>query len=173
MSRVSRGWCLLLQLTQRQRRLRMNAERLLKMAGFLEALPAHKFDFGMYVTLGTKTPAEALADPEGHCGTTACAVGWMPAIFPDAYKWGVIRDELMPVPIDLRFISNNWYRIEDTIRAFLGLLDSEYQFLFIPDSSPLGNEASAVAVAQQIREFVATDGRNLADYQEVGNEYVF
>src|SRR3990167_4454422 len=51
--------------------------RLLKLAAFLEKLPAEKFDISNWITkLGNKN----------GCGTVACAVGWCPKIFPTNVK---------------------------------------------------------------------------------------
>lgn len=129
----------------------MNKERLLKMADFLETLPPHKFDFADYVHIGSKFPAEALAAPEEHCGTTACAVGWLPAMFPEDFKWSETGNRMSlveVVPLDSPSFS------ERAIRVFLDISSDDYDFLFIPSSSTLGPNASAVQVAQQIREFV-------------------
>lgn len=143
----------------------MNEERLLKMAEFLEALPPHKFDFSNYVHIGDKSPAAALAAPDEHCGTTACAVGWMPAVFPETFEWTNVtstwdRTPLLPHPIG----STSWYwpEVESVIKDFLDLEDVQYNFLFIPGDSPLDNLASARAVARQIREFIA-DGGEIAE----------
>lgn len=139
----------------------MNAERLLKMATFLEALPPHMFCFKEYVKLGTKSPLEALADPEGRCGTTACAVGWMPAVFPAEIKWVLDtswRGGLIPTMVDQSVFDAY------TIREFLNLTVMEYDFLFIPDESLLSNNATAVQVAAQIREFVAGSGDNMDNW---------
>lgn len=138
----------------------MNKERLLKMAGFLEALPPHKFDFDTYVRVGRKHPAEALAAPEEHCGTTACAVGWMPAIFPDEFEWKALSlpwsTDVLPSPIGSSCVS--WRYVEVEIRNFLDITTWQYDFLFVPDSSRLNADASAIEVAQHIREFVNTNG---------------
>lgn len=141
----------------------MNKERLIKMAEFLEKLPEHKFDFSSYVHLGSKSPSEALANPEEHCGTTACAIGWLPAMFPESFKWvgeniGSWGNYMLPVLIE----NDMWS--EGDIRGFLGINFNQYDFLFVPDSSPLDKDADAKQVAKQIREFVSTDGEVMDDY---------
>lgn len=143
----------------------MNKERLIKMAEFLEKLPEHKFDFSSYVHLGSKSPSEALANPEEHCGTTACAIGWLPAMFPESFKWvgeniGSWGNDMLPVLIE----NDMWS--EGDIRGFLGINFTAYDFLFIPDSSPLDKDADAKQVARQIREFVSTNGQVMDDYMD-------
>jgi hypothetical protein len=54
----------------------MNAPRLLKLARFLEKLPARKFDF-----------ASVVSRARNGCGSVCCAVGWLPAVFPKLAKW--------------------------------------------------------------------------------------
>lgn len=54
----------------------MRADRLLKLAGFLEKLPKEKFDFSVIVR-GREKPRKQL-----DCGSVACAIGWCPVVFP-------------------------------------------------------------------------------------------
>jgi hypothetical protein len=146
----------------------MNSERLLKMAAFLEALPPHKFGFQNYVYLGSKSPAEALAAPDEHCGTTACAVGWMPAIFPEDFKW--VENCSYPTIHIAAKADYEWKAKK--VYAFLGLNSDQFDFLFIPTYSQLGAAATAVQVAAQIREFVATDGASYEDFQVAHTMYL-
>lgn len=59
----------------------MNAERLLKLAAFLDVLPENKFDFANIV-LGRDVPNDTLS-----CGSVACGIGWAPVVFPDVCKY--------------------------------------------------------------------------------------
>lgn len=145
----------------------MNKERLIKIAEFLENLPEHKFDFSAYVILGSKQPLEALCSLEEHCGTTACAIGWLPAIFPESFKWVKDwSDELSPALVE----NDEWN--ENDIRDFLEIDQRNYDFLFIPGSSSLYNEAKPKEVAEQIRQFILTDGKTMDDYYKIHMEII-
>ncbi len=69
----------------------LGAYRLNELADFLADLPREKFDYASVVQTpaAQKVPTcgvEALA----NCGTTCCAMGWMPAIWPQDWRWGPI-----------------------------------------------------------------------------------
>ncbi len=51
-------------------------QRLEKLITELPRLPKEKFDFSKVVSHGTP-----------KCGTTACAMGWTPVIFPEMVEW--------------------------------------------------------------------------------------
>lgn len=54
----------------------MRTDRLLKLAEFLDTLPEEKFNIRAYVKKA-----------ENGCGTVCCAVGWLPQVDPDNWKW--------------------------------------------------------------------------------------
>lgn len=68
---------------------KVHAERLLTLAWFLrtQVEPEH-FDLAMYMSVPSKTfedwSTQDLIDPQ--CGTTACAIGWCPVVFPNACR---------------------------------------------------------------------------------------
>lgn len=51
----------------------MRKERLLKLADFLDTLPAKRFDISLYAEDGFS---------KDNCGTAACACGWATVVFP-------------------------------------------------------------------------------------------
>jgi hypothetical protein len=51
----------------------MNAQRLLKLADFLDTVDPSNFNYNYWHT-GLREPRTAPQEPE--CGTTACALGW-------------------------------------------------------------------------------------------------
>ena len=66
----------------------MKTQRLLKLASFLDKVHPTKFNFGTWVG-GQERPFDMAKEPrsKGVCGTTACAIGWCPALWPDAWTW--------------------------------------------------------------------------------------
>jgi hypothetical protein len=133
--------------------------RLLSFANHLEyGKPAHDvFDF---MRISVKRP----------CGTAGCAMGELPACFPDQFKftdWMVDNCDLLrvPVPVD-HAVKHDWRHMyvmdsEDAIEKFFGLTRYERRHLFGFDQNTawygghrLGRETTAYQVALQIREFV-------------------
>ena len=78
----------------------MNKKRLLKLARFLEKLPTSVFDLS-YIVNGQCDQLQMLVDTKfkdkkviHKCKSMACAVGWMPAVFPELCMWsnGTVTD---------------------------------------------------------------------------------
>src|SRR6185295_10345847 len=65
----------------------IGARRLLRLAKFLHKLPERKFFFGTVVS-GSDMPRKQL-----DCGSTACAIGWCPVIWPKNLKYVSGKDE--------------------------------------------------------------------------------
>jgi hypothetical protein len=135
----------------------MNAKRLLKLADFLTALPKQKFDFSVIAHEGEKPLLKALKARTEHCGTVACAIGWMPAVFPRLVRWILNRGWLLavelkkgPAPAFMNFRAAS---------EVFGISDDDAEYLFLPDRSGLGDQASAKRVAQHIRRFVKRGGK--------------
>lgn len=125
-------------------------KRLLKLADFLDKLPKSKFFFGNFIAQYGKPPLEALEMGEYRCGTTACAIGWSPAVFPKLVRW--IKDEESGKIVDIRTIRgqrNFMVGVE-----LFGITERQSEFLFDPITSGLGSYATAKTVANHIRKFV-------------------
>lgn len=54
----------------------MNKERLITLREFLKTLKQEQFEYNAIVSKA-----------EGNCGTTCCAIGWMPKIDPENFQW--------------------------------------------------------------------------------------
>lgn len=108
---------------------KIHKQRLLKIAEHLESKNlAHKyFDFDVY---NNDNSEEQNLDI--NCGTHGCAIGELPAVFPNIFKH--VRNEI-PARVDLE-LSGETKRRKD-IEKFLGLNIDEYEMLFIPNRSSL------------------------------------
>ncbi len=136
-------------------------KRLLALAGLLESLPTGTFDYSDFCmtddTKEQKPGTDVLEDPIA-CGTTACAVGWAPAI-PAARKLGyawLVNEFGQP---DF-FKNGRRIRIDRFAKSFFGLSGKAFGLLFYPGSWLGGlhsppSDATAEAVAEHIRNFVA------------------
>lgn len=146
----------------------MEKQRLLALADFLEKrVPRKAWSFRTIVTLGTKSPKDAF-EAGGGCGTTACAVGWMPQCFPDDFVWS---DGGYGTPdVVLTSGESSPYRASYTQRNILGaaqyfgITEQQADFLFIPHEE-VGEEllllprtATKEEVAERIRHFVEANG---------------
>ncbi len=143
----------------------LHAKRLMKLARFLyNDLPEEKFDF-TWVVQGQDMP-----NKKYDCGTVACAVGWMPHVFPRRFEWRkvndpedyndhfrmgqiILVDKEMDVFMGLRMHGAS---LED----FFGLKNEEVSGLFSPlrqdyvDLPELTSNATAKDVAKNIARFV-------------------
>lgn len=60
---------------------KLHAQRLMKLANFLLTVPDEMFGFATIVK-GQKTPRK-----EMDCGSTACALGWCPVLWPKLVRY--------------------------------------------------------------------------------------
>lgn len=60
----------------------MNKQRMLKLADFLDNLPAKKFGFSFF----RDDDDDVAYTPPEKCGAVGCAIGWMPTVFPRTCK---------------------------------------------------------------------------------------
>lgn len=73
--------------------------RLTKVVEFLEKLPDHHFKLSALVLVDPRVgfyegcmSLKAIAEGREmmpQCGTVACVAGWLPAIFPNEFKWEI------------------------------------------------------------------------------------
>lgn len=105
------------------------------------------FDLGCWYERGlfqTEQEAEASLrriareDKAGHCGATACAIGWLPALFPRSFGWEC---------------SEVWHLSSgscfDEGADIFGISEDEFDHLFMPRSYP-AKRGSAKDVARRI-----------------------
>lgn len=130
----------------------MQKERLLKLADLLDADAKNKngiqFDLSWFAK-----PADT-KNPKVDCSTKACAVGL--ACLSGAFKdeglsWTIDTGRREPIPSfkDVRGI--------DAAKAFFGVKENAFNFLFMPGRYPEGDTGAKAerAVAKRIRDFVA------------------
>ncbi len=139
----------------------LGAKRLLKLAAFLRKLPRQKFDFCTFVSQGGLPPLEALAKGKHRCGTVACAIGWMPAVFPRLTEYQLSSDEA-----DAEAVCVKTPGIVDYVTGFavarevFGIDELDSHFLFDPgwisddDRAAPGANATPKQVARHIERFV-------------------
>lgn len=138
----------------------MHADRLLKLADFLDTLPPERFNYSHWVgnAWGGK--------PDLSCGTTACALGWATAI-PEFQAMGLClqRDGYGEVCVTLGEDVSDCEGAEHSFLAakkLFGITFRQAEFLFRPDEelggcdwTAPGVNAKAQDVATHIRRFVA------------------
>lgn len=122
---------------------KLHKDRLLKLAAFLRTVPIKQFDMGWWVE----------ADKKGHnhehaslkCGTTACALGWATAVFPQLY-YDVETSSILIKNHEY----DNYELNEETAKVFFGLTEDGFEDLFM-GSAKTGKEEAAI-----IEKFVRT-----------------
>lgn len=162
--------------------------RLLKLADFLEnTVPRKHFDL-TYIThdkdtYDPKDDSKEVIENENkvllvklneikkdfkshNCNTVACAVGWLPAVFPRTFMWNKNADVI------LRYAENEKCPLTDfdAVEEFLGLQDSDIGKLFIIDYYPKDRRGPK-SVAKKIRAFVKTGNLSGKQYH-VDNYYL-
>ncbi len=140
-------------------------DRLYKLADFLETVQPKHFNLGSYVDSRnaaegdesdgysynelSKDDVKALCavgkgkDAELKCGTTACAMGWAPAVYPRIFRWD-IKDGLVCTKNE---------NLEEGAQEFFGISEDEYTYLFMPGSYKKDDKTKPKDVAKRIRAF--------------------
>lgn len=146
----------------------VGARRLLKLAGFLETLHHSKFNLNEWVAgIKTKLMSEA-PTKKGDCGTTACAVGWLPAIFPKSWGWTKPKAfyDSFGNPANADIMYKRWPDSEMTqgqklaaAADFFSIDYSDATELFMPAEYTRGDRTTAKMVARRIRHLVKSESR--------------
>jgi hypothetical protein len=128
-----------------------NKDKLLKLADFLTSLKTEEFDYSIIVEE---------FDRDKRCGTVCCAVGWLPAVFPEEAVWDGGYSITTPTQNLLAF---------ETAEHILDITQTEAEGLFEPNDQErlrdqfkvgedvfpdLGDDATPIEVADMIRKFV-------------------
>lgn len=66
---------------------REHIDRLQKWADFLRGMPEDLWDYRHWITVEEGAEPQEAFTKEGRCGTSGCAVGWLPHVFPDDFQW--------------------------------------------------------------------------------------
>ncbi len=126
--------------------------RLMKLAKFLRTVPAENFNFG-HVLIG---PNEKLTT-KGDCGSSGCAIGWCPAVFPKLVAWypkGSFSYKVGPVGAGPYRTDGDYYSLVG--EKLFKLTREESNTLFTPFyNNDLSSQSSASKVADHIEAFVA------------------
>lgn len=131
----------------------MNITRLRRLADFLDTLPVEKFNFNNFLSVRGLPPAQALAAGSNKCGTTACAIGWLPAIDPENWAWD---DQLIwPDIWELNYKPDPHAGLFDAAAQYFEITTEESLHLFDPVDSHLGPSATPIDVADHIRTFIS------------------
>ena len=143
----------------------MIKDRLLKLAEHLESgkLAHKRFDFRR-INVDWVPGARTVESAIGYCGTSGCALGELPIVFPDDWSFSASnKDKLV---VDDRAPNT----VFDRAQEFFELSEADCSALFAPESPRawvgfdedefddepgLHGDASAKDVAQNIRDFVA------------------
>lgn len=132
-------------------------DRLLKLAAHLETGKLGHKIFNFDIINDTWEP---------KCGTQGCALGELPIVFPDRWKFSSQGTVFMSAPPEGRRVTEPDGKSD--VRTFFSLSDEEYMLLFTPcEPDPYmpwykvtGSNAKKEEVAANIRRFVAWKEEN-------------
>jgi len=129
-----------------------NLDNLEIMAKFLRDLEPEKFDFRHIVTEHKLSPS--------LCGTKCCAIGWMPAIWPDQFMWyNLDRKNIDPLGTLVRRRddpdgdSTRLFNF-NLAEAFFGISESQSDSFFMPHAKD-AKSITPIELAEQIESFIA------------------
>jgi len=124
----------------------MNKKRLLKLADFLEKeVPNQNFHL-CYVGRGSVEDISKY-----RCGSSACAMGWLPAVFPRTFKW--LYQSSIHTGVTHTKIINKY--LADIVINFFQINILELHYLFYPGFYRSKRNGKR-AVITRIRCFVKT-----------------
>ncbi len=136
------------------------AQRLLKLARFLqERVPDEMFDYSDVCWMPEQIlPQDALKHP---CGTTACALGFLPVVFPRSLKYVLSNSgKYAGITLTNNQTGATWHSFKAAAQ-FFGISDYHANYLFDPSDNNLGMDASRQTVAAHIEDFVVEQGFSL------------
>lgn len=120
-------------------------QRLLKLADFIENLPKKKFNLNV-IAKGKLEEFNKAVNKKMSCGTVACAMGWMPCVFPRLCKY--VEDDYSYNDITIVSKNKNY-----DYYAAIELFDIDWDtanYLFTPFNYPK-NCRGQKSVAKRIR----------------------
>ena len=127
---------------------KVGERRLIKLIEFLEKLPRKKFNFRNLVTK---------ADRRHTCATVACAVGWLPAVFPRHAHWADLEGvdgENRSIGLDEGFeIADALFKMEGATATHL-FNPSKQQYLHT-ELPTCDSDATPKQVAKMLRKYLA------------------
>jgi len=133
----------------------MKKHLLLKLADHLERgqLGHKNFDYNAINLVEQGIPAE----PNG-CGSSGCALGEMPIVFPDDWEFVSIGSHIHSVTRK-KDVNSEWLAL--SVAQYFEITCNQVEYLFCPASTinPLFGNATRHQVAQHIRDFVERNGQ--------------
>lgn len=138
---------------------KVHKERLLKLATFLRTVDYRLFDLDTYISDNSDTISysrnitDGLKKLDHKCGTTACAIGFCPVVFPKSFQY---------TNRFLKYNHENPNNVGHIGREFFGLNECQYEFLFMP--SCYGDKKGPKTVANRIEQFVKNNGVSRSKY---------
>lgn len=113
-----------------------------------------------YATLLVKLH-EIKKDFQPHkCGAVACAIGWLPAVFPRSFMWDKEASVILRCDADKTCPNGDF----DVVEEFLGLNINQVHKLFTTDYYPKDRRGPK-SVANKIRNFVKTGKLSNKEYE--------
>lgn len=166
----------------------VQANRLVKLAQFLQALKPSDWDYGVIRSGKGKVVVEEQV--KVSCGTVACGLGWCPNVFPTRFKSVIEKDSLtvddegeINYDIYVEFVTDKGKQVDATVtsgdrafygrvdindyaQSFFGMTDTEFDSIFLASDtwSTYGcsmPDVTKEAVAQKIYELVKSQGYDI------------
>ena len=139
---------------------KLGAQRLTKLAEFLKTVHPSKFNIASWVT---GPNPELMADEptkEGECGTTACAAGWLPLLYPKSWEWTRTVAYSSSERRSLSYLGGNpsAMYLATSLEHFFSLKPKQVYNIFYGQSYPHSTEVTPNKVVRRIRALLKTEG---------------
>ena len=136
----------------------MNKERLTKLAEYLDNLEEGFWNFSTVTNAKHLKDLLLMCSKDGNCGTTGCALGHVPCIWPDTFRWYQGGDGAKFFPVYVAHEVEHEGDIGADIQEFLDIDENEFCYFFEPRGVKgcygLVNSARQYDVAERIRDAV-------------------
>lgn len=137
-------------------------QRLLKLATFLRSVDRRLFNLHHFVKGNNVC---GLKKQDKNCGTAACAVGYLPVVFPRYVKY-TLKEGRIELQLKKDSAYFDYYAFS-IAQEFFNLTYTEIHYLFDPAKYPAGRRGP-ISVANRIEKFVK-DGK----YSEMSYPYKY
>ncbi len=144
---------------------KVEKERLTKLANHLKTVPQKLFDLDYIVDVRfddldaddlqkeRENKLKKMAKQELNCGTTACAIGWCPVVFPRSFAWQDANTVVLKEKSKFGYTLNDF----DAAERFFGLNHNQAEYLFMPRSYHKSKRGPK-SVAARIEALVKNNG---------------
>lgn len=147
-------------------------KRAVRFGTYLQSVPGKQFNIDSVCSTAGKTLGNPLKGLTGGCGTTACAIGHLPAFNRVRFKfvkvWSADGDDELAFQVE--DIESNLDDYLDIGMDYFGLTEAQADWLFSPWSYDGYKKVTAKTVARRLLGLANKDKRVLKEFEDACGE---